>query len=101
MGNVELKGRNGGGGWGQRWVCAMGALIAVLLATAVTSRTSPKIPLFRVRVSTRGSWRIVVVIIRLLILSMRKCCTPYYKSLCRHRSFGISRRNLPKLAKMY
>lgn len=46
MGDVEVKGRNGGGGGGRRWVWAVGALIAVLLATAVTSRTSPKIPLF-------------------------------------------------------
>ncbi|KAM0932172.1 putative endoplasmic reticulum oxidoreductin 1, ERO1-like superfamily [Dioscorea sansibarensis] len=46
MGDAEVKGRNGGGRRGRRWVWAVGALIAVLLATAVTSRTSPKIPLF-------------------------------------------------------
>ncbi|KAJ0967885.1 hypothetical protein J5N97_024802 [Dioscorea zingiberensis] len=46
MERAKGDGRNGfGHGW-RRSVWALGALMAVLLATAVTSRTSPKMPLF-------------------------------------------------------
>ncbi|XP_010932625.1 endoplasmic reticulum oxidoreductin-1 isoform X1 [Elaeis guineensis] len=46
MGSGDRSGGGAGGWTGRKWGWAAGALIAVLLATAVTSRTSPKITLF-------------------------------------------------------
>ncbi|CAL9089964.1 unnamed protein product [Musa acuminata var. zebrina] len=90
--------RNGGGRRRWRWGWVVGALIAVLLATAATSRNSPRNPLSGITsklcqcTESRKYTGIVedcCCDYETVDSLIRKCYIPYYRILSLPRSFGI------------